>query len=193
MIAQTNPYNVELLMSNWLDVRIKLYSDKSQVASIGKKFKDYFHKSTRKDPCAAIYLGSEESKFVWCAIKSFDNFNSVMCYTKCGFDEVCAGDVCAWIGAKFEDIKDIDIQIRDDGSKVFAIYHWSRSSKDSLRCRRIDPMLYPNMSADMLDSYTEAASKRISAALKNSGIVNVVSVGARRSRKDAELESQPTI
>ena len=82
--------------------------------------------------------------------------------------------------SKFEEIKDIDIQIRDDGSKIFAVYHWSKTAKDTLKCRRIDPMLYPAMTDDMKDSYTEAASKKISMALKNSGLTNVISIDKKR-------------
>lgn len=167
-------------MSNWLDVRIKLYSDKAQIESITKKFKDYFYKTTRKDPNAPINLGSTESKFIWCAIKPFDNFNSIVGHTKIGFDEIDAAKVCKWIMSKFEEIKDIDIQIRDDGSKICAVYHWSRTAKDTLKCRKIDPMLYPAMTDDMKDSYTEAASKKISMALKNSGLTNVISIDKKR-------------
>ena len=175
-------------MSNWLDVRIKLYSEKTLIETIAKKFKDYFYRTTRKDPNTPINLGSTDAKFVWCAIKPFDNFNSIVGYTKVGFDEIDAAKVCKWIATKFEDIKDIDIQIRDDGSKIFAVYHWSRTSKDTLKCRRIDPMLYPNMSDGMMDSYTEEASKKISIALKNSGLTNTISLDKKREMVPEEVQ-----
>ena len=162
-------------MSNWLDVRIKLYSDKDQIEEIGKKFKEYFYKTVKRDPNTSVNMGSLDSKFVWCAIKSFDNFNSIVCHTKTGFDEIDAAKVCRWISSKFPDIKGIDIQIRDDGSKIFAIYQWNRSSEGILKCRKIDPMMYPDMT-DMLDSYSEAASKTISAALKNSGLISTIGI-----------------
>lgn len=173
-------------MSNWLDVRIKLYSDKSRLEEIAKKFKDYFYKSTKRDPNASINLGSQESKFVWCAIKSFENFNSIVCYTKVGFDEINAIEVCKWIIGKFEEIKDINIQTRDDASKIFAIYHWTRTSASSIKCKKIDPLMYPNMKGDLSDSYSEEASKRISVALKQSGITTVLSMN--HTRDDEALD-----
>ncbi len=167
-------------MSNWLDVRIKLYSEKDQIEEVGKKFKDYFYKSTRRDPNASVQMGSLESKFVWCAVKHFEDFNSIVCYTKVGFDEFDAAKVCKWITSKFPEIHKIDIQIRDDGSKVFSLFQWSINMKNTLKCRKIDPMQYPDMSDGCMDVYSEEASKRLSTSLKNAGFTNVISLDKQR-------------
>ena len=167
-------------MSNWLDVRIKLYSEKAEIEQIAKKFKDYFYKSTKHDPNTSVMLGSTDYKFIWCAIKSFDDFNSIVCHTKVGMDEYDAAKICKWLFTKFPDIKKIDIQIRDDGSKIFSLFQWAYTMKNTLKCRKIDPMQYPDMSDGYQDSYTEEASKRISTALKNSGFTNVISLDKQR-------------
>ena len=166
-------------MSNWLDVRIKLYSDKSQIDSIREKFREYFYKTTRRDHNAAINLGSTESKFVWCAIKPFENFNSIVGNAKVGLNEPEAADICKWISSKFPDITEIDIQTRDDASRIFAVFRWSKNQSHILKSKKIDPLHYPDLGND-LDGYSDAASKKISIALRTYGVASVFGMNATK-------------
>ena len=168
-------------MSNWLDVRIKLYSDKEQIEALGKKVKDYVYKSTKGDVNASVNFGVNDYKFIWCGVKPLDNFVSVMCYTKVGFDEESAAAVCKWISSKYPSITSIDIQTRDDDSRIFAVYRWTATTPSMVRCRRIDPDLYPSINEDSKNSYSETTVKTLAEALKNSGIVGMVGVHKKHS------------
>ena len=168
-------------MSNWLDVRIKVYAGKEEVMDMYKKFKEMFTTITKIDTNAPINLGSSDSKLVWCAARTYDGFVSIIGYTKVGMSDnnVCA--IVKWISGKFPKVTQISIQARDDGSHIFHTYMWKTFTPNTLFVKKIDYDFYPVFNKETIDSYTEETSKAIQKALKEHGIAGVIPVDSFKS------------
>ena len=163
-------------MSNWLDVRIKLYSDKPDIETVYKKFRDLFHYVTKNDVDASVHIGSSSSKLIWCAVKAYETFNSIIGYTKVGMNE---NDICAivkWITSKFPQINGISFQLRDDGSKIYHLYNWKKTTPNSLYIKKLDPEFYPQFDENVIDTYTEATAKPLQNAIKDHSIPGTMPV-----------------
>ena len=164
-------------MSNWLDVRIKLLTDAEDQKTVHTQLRNYFFKETRRDKNAAIFLGSNSNKFVWCSIKSINDFNSIIGYTKVGFHNAEASAVINWLISKFPCLKSIAIQTRDDRSRIFSLYKWSKTENEkNFLALHVDPEQYPVLSETSVDSYNEETSKKFGNALKHNSISIILPV-----------------